>query len=121
MRIQARQIVVNSIYATFRGQQQPRSEPESGFQLHTLSLGGTSYVKVLWRDARECKLRLLRYTIFEEYKRAVVEQRLRPDAAFHFQLDSVMQGLPQQHITGRDVPFELEFHGNLDMLGMWIQ
>ena len=32
-----------------------------------------------------------------------------------------MQGLPQQWITGRDVPFVLSFGGDLDELGIWIE
>ena len=119
-RAAAREIVVRSLFSAFRGHT-PRSEPASGFQLHSLAVSGVTYIKVLWHDARECKLRLLRYQIFEEYRKAVVEQRIRPESLFHFQLDSVMQGMPQQHITGRDQPFELEFHGDLDQLGAWIQ
>ena len=30
-----------------------------------------------------------------------------------------MQGLPQQHIMGKDIPFELVFAGNLDQLDEW--
>ena len=119
----ARRIVVRSLYATFRGQQSPRTEPASGFQLHRLSLHGVDYFRVMWRDARDCKLRLLRLQLFEEYKLAVAEQRIRsrPASSFSFQMDSVMQGLPQQHITGKEMPFALDFAGGLDQLGAWIQ
>ena len=86
-----------------------------------MSLNGVNYIKILWKDARECKLRLLRYTFFEEYKKALAEQRIRPGVDFGFQMDSVMQGLPQQHITGKEMPFELEFHGDLDAVGAWTQ
>ncbi len=89
----AREIVVRSLLCTFRSQP-PRAEPQSGFQLHVLTAKGTCYIKVLWRDARECKLRALRYQIFEEFKKAVAEQRVRPDSSFQFQMDSVMQGQP---------------------------
>ena len=64
---------------------------------------------------------MLRYLLFEEYKRAVVDGRISPAAAFHFQMDNTMQGLSNQYITGKDVPFELVYRGNLDMLGVWLQ
>ena len=79
-----RTIVGRSLFATFRGQQQPRSEPVDGFQLHQLELQGCSYIKVLFKDSRECKLRLLRYMMFEEFKTAIAERRIGLESSFRF-------------------------------------
>ena len=74
-----RDIVVRSVYATFRGRQVPRTEPDGGFQVHEYAADGLAYLKVLWTDAREQKIRLLRYHIFEQFKGAVREGRVPPD------------------------------------------
>jgi len=92
----ARAIVVRSILATWRPPppHASRQEPEAGFQVHCVSLPcGTTFFKVLWNDARENSLRFLRYTIFEEYKKAVVDERISPTATFGFQMDNTMQGM----------------------------
>ena len=119
----ARQIVVRSLFATWRPPppHPPRSEPEHGFQLHSVSLNGVTFVKVLWKDPRECNLRFFRYSLFEQYKKAVVEQLINPAGNFGFQMDNTMQGLSYQHVTGKDIGFELAFRGDLDELGVWIQ
>jgi len=62
-----RDLVVRSLYATFR-RQPKRKEPPKGFQLHSLVVQGTVYFKILFHDARECKMRALRYQLFDEYK-----------------------------------------------------
>ena len=80
---------MRSIFGTFRGAP-PREEPAGGIQLHQLEESGVCYLKIVFRDSRDCKIRLLRYTIFEEFKRAAAEQRIRANSSFHFQLDNVM-------------------------------
>ena len=86
----AKQILGRAIYATYRGQQVPRSEPNSGFQVHRLEERGVHYLKVLFRDSRECKLRLLRQMLFSEFKRALVEGRVYHTSTFAFQMTDSM-------------------------------
>ena len=55
----------------------PRSEPAGGFQIHEYEARGVAYLKVLWVDPREQKVRLLRYNIFAEFKAGLREGRVQ--------------------------------------------
>ena len=99
---------MRSAYAAFRGEHE-RTEPEQGFQLHSLIEKGVVYFKILFHDSRQCKNRELRYSLFAEYKLGIKEGRIGPDSTFAFQLDDNMQGLSQQCMTGKDKPFQLVF------------
>ena len=114
-------IARESLLCTYRDPSSDRrTEPTSGFQLHAMTLDGTHYVKLLFRDARESKLRLVRQNVFRAYQKAILDKKLPPDNDFSFQMDNNMQGLSQQHITGKEMPFAVVLEGDLDSLQLAI-
>ena len=66
-------------------------------------------------------MRDFRYRLFEMFKEHIREGRIPLDSTFAFQLEDNMQGLSQQCITGKEKKFELEFAGDLDEMGVYIQ
>ena len=69
--INLRNMLVESVYATFRGQHAIRTEPEQGFQIHKLKEKGIVYFKLLFVDGRQCKMREVRYRLFEMFKQHI--------------------------------------------------